>query len=524
METVKARRLEAIPIDQVQCVRGEKEIAEAHAAFLADESRLSGRAEWLFLPGSPEQVAAVVSWAQENKVVLTISGGRTGITGGAVPEGGAILSLERMKKVLGAKDDGAGPAIEVEPGLTVDELAALLKEGHDCLPGGVFFYPPDPTETTAQIGGTIACNASGARTFRYGPTRRWIKAVDVVLPGADIITVERGGAKFDEAGRIAIETSQGMVQLELPERPLPDVRKDVAGYYMRPGMDLLDLLIGSEGTLGIVTRAVLRLEEAPAGRVSVMLFPEEEKQALKAVAMLREGIGGVESESIEFFDRNSLALLENKRREGGPGGEIPPFPYPAGAAVFGEFPFQDETQIDDYFEAILGLVESVGLDEDRTWVATDEDELERMKAFRHALPETINSIIGQRKGRHADIRKVGTDLAVPVSRLEEFVAFHHELLGASGLEYVVFGHYGDGHVHSNMLPRDDGEMSKALELYEALAGRSVELGGTVAAEHGIGRIKKKYLPIMLPQAVISGMWKIKHAVDPAGILSPGVLF
>ena len=524
METVRASAPEEVPLEEVPLVRGEAAIRERYAAYLADESRLCGRAEWLYFPEDTAQVAAVVRWAQRERVPLTVSGGRTGITGGAVPEGGALLSLERMDRVGPVRREGAGASIEVGPALTLERLAVLLGEGLGELPAGGFFYPPDPTEATAQVGGSIACDASGARSFRYGSTRRWVQALEVVLPTGEVLWLERGRERFDAGGRLALERGDGRVVLELPERPACRARKDVAGYACRPGMDLLDLFVGSEGTLGVVTRAVLRLAPAPAGRVSVMLFPEGEGTALEAVRRLREGEGGLEAESIEFFDGRSLDLLEEKRREGGPGGEIPPFPHPSGAAVFAEFPYHREEEVDGILEGVLALVEDLGVAEERTWVGTEPAEVERMRSFRHALPETVNSIIGRRQAQHPAVRKVGTDLAVPVEVLEDFLAFHRRLLEGSGLEYVIFGHFGDAHLHCNMLPRDEREMDRALDIYQALAEESVRLGGTVAAEHGIGRLKRGYLRLMLPEESLAGMKRLKTLLDPAGVLAPGVMF
>lgn len=522
MNTVRSHRLEKPPFAAVPQVRGADRILRELAGMLSDESRIHGSADYVFFPRNVNEIASVLAWATASRVPVTVSGARTGLSGGAVPQGGAVVSLERLKGI-GAVTHAAGfTCIAVEAGVTVAELATALKGGVSGLSAGRFFYPPGPTETTAQLGGTVACNASGGRTFRHGPTRNWVQAMDVVLAGGDLLHLERGDARFDASGNIAIETSVGRADLHLPERPRLAVTKDVAGYYMQPSMELIDLFIGSEGTLGVVVGCLLRLAEAPAGRVAVIAFPREEAAVLSVVHALRAE--GPAAESIEFMDRGALGLLHERRSESGAGGEVPPFPYPAGGAVFCEFPYESDAEADAILEALAGLLEATGIDEPRTWVATDDAELERMKLFRHAVPETVNSIIGRRQATHPETRKVGTDFAVPFERLDEFLALHHELVGASGIQYVIYGHVGDAHLHCNMLPEDGRQLSRALELCETLARHSVRLGGTVAAEHGLGRLKKKYLSLVLPEATLAGMRRIKDALDPVGALSPGVLF
>ena len=507
-------------MEQVPQVCGG-EIASAFAGYLSDESRLIGSAERLFFPENTAHVAAVAAWAQKNGVALTVSGARTGITGGAVPRGGAVLSCERLRSLGPVVQSGGGYVLPAGAGVTIKDIGeALASRSVDGLPDVPLFYAPDPTETTAQVGGTIACNASGARTYRYGATRRHIRALTVVLADGSVLNLSRGEAAFDRDGRMAFELPRGTIDVALPRVRRPAVRKDVAGFYSEPGMDAVDLFIGSEGVIGIVTEAELVLTAEPAERISALIFAPEEAAAMNIVRALRNAAVAVEA--MEYFDARSLALLHNKRSEDGAGSEIPPFPYPAGSAVFTEFACEGESGVDEALDFLMSLVEGAGVPEDFTWVGTEAAESLRMKAFRHALPETVNSVIGRRKAGVPGIHKVGTDLAVPDGALDDFMAAHRRIL--EPFEYVVFGHIGDNHLHANILPRTEEELAGAKEAYRELVCETLRLGGTVAAEHGIGKLKTRYLAMMLPPDALAAMKAIKLALDPAGILCPGNVF
>jgi D-lactate dehydrogenase (cytochrome) len=204
--------------------------------------------------------------------------------------------------------------------------------------------------------------------------------------------------------------------------------------------------------------------------------------------------------------------------------EVARLPEDAAAAVYVEIGFKDEPELDAIYDALREAAAHAGLDPAHSWAGFTDKDLEEMKRLRHAVPETVNSIIGQRKARVPELHKVGTDMSVPLDGLPEMMGFYRRLLGAAGLEFVIFGHIGDGHVHVNILPRTAGELEQAEDLYMDFAREAVRLGGSVAAEHGIGRIKRKFLPIQFADEDVAAMRAVKAAFDPAGTLNPGVLF
>jgi D-lactate dehydrogenase (cytochrome) len=295
-------------------------------------------------------------------------------------------------------------------------------------------------------------------------------------------------------------------------------------------MDLIDLFIGSEGTLGVISEVEVRLVPAPEEILGVVAFFPSEPDAIRFVRACR----GESSENgeaalpalplaLEYFDVNSLNLLRHQKAEGGPSTEIPELPTEAHSAVYVEYP----TSIDDFEETallVIELLERHGSSEETAWTATDERETERLKAFRHALPEAVNQLIGQRQAQWPKLTKLGTDMAVPDSALETMLEIYRSELGEAGLEYVVFGHIGNNHLHVNILPRDMNEYQQGKTLYLKFARRAVELGGTVSAEHGIGKLKRDFLLLLYGEEGIEQMRAVKRVFDPQGILNPGNVF
>ncbi len=509
-------------------IAGEAEIQERYAVYLQDESRYGEpNALRLYFPASEAQLSAVLREMNEARTPVTISAGRTGIVGGAVPSGGILVSLERMKYLSGPRPDKNGRwLLTAGPAVTIEELVRHTEDANrGRKEGPQLFYPPDPTETTAHLGGTVATNASGARSFRYGPTRSFVEGLRVVLAAGDVLDLHRGEITASDSGTFDIQLRDGTV-LAVPVPSLKQtVAKSTAGYYSGAGMDLIDLFIGSEGTLGVISEVTVLLVEKPEALLSSVSFFPSEDRALQFVCALRldsgpAGRGGLEPEAIEYFDGRSLDLLRTRRQEEGASSSLPELPGEARAAVFFEHAYTEES-LEPICEQLDDLLSSCDSSMDSSWGGLDETELVKMKALRHGLPEAVNAIIGQRKSRDPAIHKVSTDMAVPDDQLEKMLAFYREKLEPCGLDFVIFGHIGDNHLHVNILPRSAGEMELARELCTEFAGEAIRLGGTVAAEHGIGKIKRDLLAQMLGEEGIRQMQEVKRSLDPNWILNPG---
>ena len=426
------------------------------------------------VPVDESAVAAALAEARAAGVAVTIAGAGTGITGARVPFGGWVLSLEKLTR------------LEVHPGFAIAGAGVLLRDLHAAAQQSGQFYPPDPTETGASIGGTIATNASGSRSFRYGATRRWVERLRVVLADGRILDVGRGEAIDFDPGTI----------------PLPQVTKNTAGYMLRPGMDWVDLFVGAEGTLGVVTEATLRLLPAPKAVLAGVVFWAGDDAALDAVDHWRFS---TTARMLEYMDRPSLNLLRTR---------FPEIPPEAQAAILfdQELASQDDPEVDLWLERI----EAAGALTEASWFATTARDRERFRHFRHSLAELVNDTV-----RRNGTLKMNTDYAVPLDRNREILAWYRQRLEAEFPgRYVIFGHIGDAHVHINLFS-DPANPQHATDLLTEFARRAVAVGGTVSAEHGVGKRKAHLLRLQYAPEHLEAMRAVKRRLDPLGILGRG---
>lgn len=509
--------------------------------YLRDESRRAGVADGIAFPQTEEDVQALLREAAARGLVVTTQGARTGITAGAVPPGGLILNLSRMNRFLGLRRDAATGdfLLRAQPGVRLSEVSAALAQlRFDFAPrdeadarasaealaalraAGPRFFAPDPTETSASLGGMAACNASGARSFLYGATRRHIAALRIVLADGDVLALRRG--ELRARGRtFSLRTAAGRsVCGELPHYAMPRV-KNAAGFHAEDDMDLLDLFIGSEGTLGVISELELRLMPSPGARCGVMAFFEAEAPAVAFVKAVRAA--ATRPAAVEFFDQGALRLLRGQKQRNPAFHEIPDIPEAAHTAIYVEL-HGAEGAVDAATLDVAEMLDACGGDPDATWTASDEPAIERMKAFRHAVPEAVNLLIDERRKREPKLTKLGTDLAVPDAALDEVLALYRQGLERTGLEAVTFGHIGNNHVHVNILPVTLADYERGRALYLEWARAVLAMGGTVSAEHGIGKLKTELLRAMYGDEGLGQMRAVKRIFDPQCRLNPGNLF
>ena len=481
---------------------------EIHS-FLADASNLAGgHAARVLIPESTEEVAEALAEATRAGTPITIAGAGTGIVGGRVPFGGAVLSTHRLNRVKDIHREDAGGRAFVEAGVVLADLQrAASAEG--------LLYPPDPTERSCFVGGTVATNASGARTFKYGPTRDYVRRLKVALATGDVLDLRRGEIRADAAGRVHIPLARGRsIDAQLPSYNMPQTRKHAAGYFVAPRMDAVDLFIGSEGTLGVVTEIEVALLRQPEGVLAGVVFFRTEEDLLgfvrEARARSRDKSDELEASALEYFDAESLDFLRKRYTL---------IPSGAACAIFFEQEIEDASE-ESLLEAWLVLLEKHGALVDDSWFGASVRDREQMREFRHQLPVMVNEWLA----RHGQ-RKVSTDVAVPDGALPSMLSFYKEGLGArSRLRYVIFGHIGDNHVHVNILPRNTDEAAEARTLYAQFIRRGVELGGTISAEHGVGKLKREYLRVLYGERHLREMAALKRAFDPACVLGRGNIF
>jgi len=434
-------------------------LVEPKGRYLADlmGRGVVGTADAVVLPSTAEEVAAVMRWCYETGTPLTARGGGTGLAGGAIPvEGGVVMGFERLNRVR--QFDPLLWRMHVEAGVTTGDVHRLARES------GLRF-PPDPgAAEISQIGGNIACNAGGPHAFKYGVTGNWVTGIEAVIPPG--VIVRSGGA----------------------------IRKDVAGY------DVKSLLIGSEGTLGVVTAAWLRLVPAPEVELPVIGLYRDAEAGISAIE--RVLASGVVPAAIEYLDAVTLSYS----------GGAYPFGIPEGGA------FMVMTEADGARDEARRVAAELrtALDEDAVAVHAPEDAAEVAELWRWRGGVAF-AILAQRGGAFSE------DIAVPLDRLRDVARETLEIGARHDVPALSFGHAGDGNIHSTFLfaPEEADQEARADAACHELFELALRLGGTVTGEHGIGWLKRGQLERQLGPDAYDLHLRLKQTFDPKGLLNPG---
>ncbi len=418
---------------------------------------LSGTPSAVVLPATTAEVAAVVRWCYERNIAIVPRGGGTGFAGGSVPvDGGVVVDLQRMSRLLAF--DPQLWRMHVEAGLRTSEVRRLARES------GLLF-PPDPgAAEQSQIGGNVATNAGGPHAFKYGVTGHWVTGLEAVVPPGEVIAV--GGA----------------------------IRKDVAGY------DLKGLLVGSEGTLGIVTSVWLRLTPAPAARAPVIAVYGSAADGCEAILAVLAN--GVVPAALEYLDAGALD------------------------AARGAYPF--ELAEDARF---MVLAEADGSLSETQAVVSELHEVLAERALHVESPVSpgeIATLWRWREGVSLAIEavrggKISEDIVVPLDRLADAIEATLEIAREHGLEACSWGHAGDGNLHSTFMvdPRDHAEVGRAREAAHRLYSVAVGYGGSISGEHGLGWVRHGQLAVQCSPATLAVQHAVKRAIDPKGLMNPG---
>lgn len=287
-------------------------------------------------------------------------------------------------------------------------------------------------------------------------------------------------------------------------------------------MDAIDLFIGSDGTLGVITEIELELSPAPAVVWGVSCFFTDEEQALDFTVRARAELACVAA--LEFFDADALAILRRQRVESTAFSGLPVVPEQAACCLYVELRCDDEQAAYEELYRLGAVLEACGGSEELTWVGRTAIDREQQRFFRHAVPESVNMLIDERRKVDPTITKLGSDMSVPNERLHDVVRMYRETLHAEGLQTAIWGHIGDNHLHVNVLPRDAGDYARGKGLYRRWAQTVSEMGGAVSAEHGVGKLKRDFLWAMYGEGHVREMARAKCQLDPCGQLGRGTLF
>ncbi len=476
--------------------------------YLVDASNFKGNCEAVYFPESIDELVSLVKEANNNKTKITVAGNRTGLIGACIPQNGIVIATDKLNRILEINQKKFYAL--VEPAVLLSDFQKELKQQN-------LFYPPDPTETNCYIGGTVGTNASGAKTFKYGPTRNYVIGLQVVLPDGEVIDLGRGNQKSN-GYELTLTTQSGKnIYLKIPVYTFPDV-KNASGYFVKKDMDAVDLFIGSEGTLGIITKIKLKLLPQPEDTISCVLFFDNETDALNFLEEARDIsyqnkkdniTENINALALEFFDERALKFLTK---------DFSAIPYNSKAAIW--FEQESDKQIfDNLLNAWNGLMQKHNVSEETAWFAFNDTDKEKIKDFRHAISWKVNEHVAQN-----NFRKLGTDVAVPDKVFREFYFTLQNWAKQSTLDFVAYGHFGNSHIHLNFLPKNDEEFNEGKKLYGQICEEAVRLGGTVSAEHGIGKAKRDYLLMMYGGDNIRKMAVLKKSLDPNLILGIGNIF
>ncbi len=409
---------------------------------------------------STEEIAAIMRHAYARTIPVTVRGSGTGLVGSAVPvEGGILLETTQMNKILELDEDNL--TVTVQPGVLLMELAAFAEE-HD------FLYPPDPGEKSATIGGNISTNAGGMRAVKYGVTRDYVRALTVVLPNGEVMQL---GSK---------------------------VVKNSSGYSIK------DLVIGSEGTLAIITEAVLKLMPLPKHSVSLLVPFPDMKSAIESVPKIIRS--KVIPTAIEYMSRDTILFSESYLGKKFPDSKND-------AYILLTFDGNTETQVQSDMQTVADLCLEIGaLD---AYIVDTEERKKSVWSARGAFLEAIKA---------STTEMDECDVVVPRSKVDEFIKYTHKIAEETGVRIPSFGHAGDGNLHVYIC-RDalgEAEWTETLaHCFDLMYKKAEELGGLVSGEHGIGYAKKGYMRAQYGETQIALMQGIKAAFDPKNILNPG---
>jgi D-lactate dehydrogenase (cytochrome) len=508
---------------------------ESVGAFLEDAAHYpGGHASAIVFPRSIEELADILPALA---TVLPI-GAQSSLTGGATPMGDTIVSTSKMTRIVGRSAN----VITVEPGVTVAGMQEALATSRA-------WFPPAPTFTGATAGGIVATNAAGAATFKYGSTREWVAGLVVVLADGTVLDLKRGACRA-HAGRFEVPTRRGTIAVPVPAYVMPDVAKRSAGYHAAPEMDLVDLFIGSEGTLGIIAQVAFRVV-APSPQSALALIPcRSDAQALDLVlALARASIqtrqsgdpAGIDAAAIENMDARSVAIL---REDGADAANDVNLPPGTAAALLVQLELPSATGAAEAYEQIGAALAADApdtaltrfcrlldrrnlLDVTELALPGDRRRTGQLVAIREAVPAGVNRRVGAAK-RDIDprIEKTAADMVVPVERFGEMMDIYRRGFESRGLDYAIWGHISDGNVHPNVIPGSYDDVVRGKEAILDFGREAVALGGCPLAEHGVGRnpVKQALLRQLYGEAGIDAMRAVKRALDPEWKLAPGVIF
>jgi D-lactate dehydrogenase (cytochrome) len=460
-------------------------MSDKYEQYMFDESRMTGAGESISFPESEAEALSVLSFVKRSGAAITIQGGKTGVAGGAVPEGGHVMNMSHMCHILEFKRcDNTTALLRVEPGINLLELKKEIAglSGREKL-----FWPPEPTVSTATVGGIAATGARGICAYLYGDSRRYIEAVRLITADGVIKNITR---------------------CEQPE--------------------LLDSLIGSEGIAGVFTEVTLRLIREPDAQWGICFFFDAENDLCSFAEAMQANksdfiCGSAAVAAVEYIDEPTLKLIDSHKGMMNRLKELPDIPENCIGTVYVEL-HGAEDDIEQLAERLLELSAECGCDEERTWAVSGEPGIQKLREFRYAASEIVNTCIDEAKRDAPDIVKLTTDMSFPGERFSQILTRYKADAQRFGLTCCVYGHAGENLLYANLLPTDHQGYLDGLKLIREWAVHSIKCGGKTVREYGIGKLNKKVLHGLLPADKVDECKRLSTMMDPERIWNRGNIF
>ena len=492
--------------------------SERYEEYLHDESRYAGRCESVSFPESREEVIEIAGKCFAAGIPVTVQGARTGLCGAGVPLGGHLMCLEKMEKVLSVKEEENRLLVCAQPGVRLAGLAAELSARRYR-----FSFLPNPTETTATLGGAFACNAKGPNGLSQGSVGAHVTAAEVLLADGTLLSLRRGDCLI-RGGILSLPDGRSLEFEDLPE--------DAGGYAgllsLHEGEDFLDVLAGSEGMLGIVLSLEVEAKEAPSEQWGIVFFFGEGGDpvgfAEAAEAAAAEFPGDTELAVGEYFHATALSMVDGMRNALNGLEALPAFPEGSREAVYLEVCGSSEDDVGEALMMLLELFAEFGGNEDDTWAGTGPAEMEKFRLLRHAAPEAANVRVSESRLSCKEITKLAADYTAPRELRRELITLYEKGLAESGLEGSVFGHIIENRIHVNVFAKDSEEYEKGRELLLSWGREVAAFGGCVISENGVGKIKRELLAAAGDPGRAQQARRLKEWLDPRGLLNPGNMF
>ena len=472
-------------------------------SFVKDWSNTKGYADAIARPKNKYECAILLKICYDNDILVTISAGRTNLTGSATPNGGIIISTINMNKDEIIINDKIATA---PPGIILEDFRDSVK----CLSFEKLFYPVNPTSRKdAFLGGTIMCNASGFIPGFKGATRQWVDGLEFLFPNGSFIKFSRGDF-ISNNGKFIIEFDNSMVEMVLPIYKRPNIKNASGPFsFNNHEIDFVDMIVGSEGIFGMIVSCNMLLDYLPNDYLDLFIILESEKMAFKFYYFIKSYLKNFDGQltALEYFGYNCQSFMKHKQKL---------FKNKDDVGIYLQIPIYDSL-IDDESEKWLKifLESNCNINAENIMVLTNPNDYKTFFEARHSIP--VNAL---ELSNHKGTPSIITDTIVPPKNFSKYIDYVHKILQDEKIEYLLFGHLGDCHLHFHIIP-DKYQIAKAQKIYYSIINKSSEMGGVYSAEHGTGKRKKIDFEKCYGKNAVNQVQSCKAAIDPKLLLNRG---